>query len=94
MRVALGVMLPLIAPGVLAGAVFAFMTSFDETVMAMFLAGPLTRTLPLQMFEGVRDQISPTITAAACLLVASSILLLGLAELIRGRGARLRGREE
>ena len=45
------------------GAVFAFMTSFDEIVVTMFLAGPERKTLPLRMFEGVRDQVSPTITA-------------------------------
>lgn len=83
------VLLPLIAPGVSAGAVFAFMTSFDETVVALFLAGPEQRTLPMQMFEGVREQISPAITAAATLLVIASSLLLGSAELLRRRAERL-----
>ncbi len=83
------ILLPLIAPGVAAGAVFAFMTSFDETVVALFLAGPEQRTLPIQMFEGVREQISPAITAAATLLVIASTLLLGAAELLRRRAERL-----
>ncbi|MES2054331.1 MAG: ABC transporter permease [Pseudomonadota bacterium] len=83
------VLLPLIAPGVLAGAVFAFMTSFDETVVALFIAGPTQRTLPIQMFEGVREQISPAITAAATLLIIASTLLLGSAELLRRRAERL-----
>lgn len=82
------VLLPLIAPGLFAAAVFAFMTSFDEAVIALFLAGPNQRTLPLQMFAGVREQISPAITAAATLLVASSLLLLGTAEALRRRAAR------
>lgn len=85
------VLLPMIAPGVLAGAIFAFMTSFDEIVVAIFLAGPEQRTLPLQMFDGVRDQISPTITAAATVLIATSVVLLGAVELLRRRGARLAG---
>jgi putative spermidine/putrescine transport system permease protein len=88
-RTAFHVLAPLIAPGVFAGAVFAFMTSFDETVMAMFLAGPGQRTLPLQMFDGVRDQISPAITAAASLLTVTSVVLLAVAELIRRWGANL-----
>lgn len=86
------VLAPLIGPGTAAGAVFAFMTSFDETVVALFIAGPAQRTIPLQMFEGVREQISPTITAAAALLVVASSLLLGTAELLRRRSERLNAR--
>ncbi|MDT9600323.1 ABC transporter permease [Sphingosinicella rhizophila] len=83
------VLVPLIAPGIAAGAVFAFMTSFDETVVALFIAGPDQRTLPLQMWEGVREQISPAITAAATLLVIASAALLGAAELLRRRSERI-----
>lgn len=84
----LRILVPLIAPGVAAGAVFAFMTSFDETTVALFIAGPEQRTLPIQMFEGVREQISPAIAAAATLLIVASTLLLGAAELLRRRGDR------
>lgn len=84
------VLAPLIAPGIAAGAVFAFMTSFDETTVALFIAGPEQRTLPIQMFEGVREQVSPAIAAAATLLVIASTLLLGTAELLRRRGERMR----
>ncbi|MBB6426960.1 ABC transporter permease [Sphingopyxis sp. JAI128] len=84
------VLAPLIAPGIAAGAVFAFMTSFDEATVALFIAGPEQRTLPIQMFEGVREQVSPAIAAAATLLVIASTLLLGAAELLRRRGERLR----
>jgi putative spermidine/putrescine transport system permease protein len=87
--IALRVIAPRIGPGIAAGAVFAFMTSFDETVVALFIAGPNQRTIPLQMFEGVREQISPTITAAASLLVIASTLLLGAAELLRRRAERM-----
>jgi putative spermidine/putrescine transport system permease protein len=88
----LKVLLPAIAPSVLSGAIFAFMTSFDEIVVAIFLAGPEQRTLPLQMFDGVRDQVSPVITAAATVLISTSVVLLGAVELLRRRGARLSGR--
>src|SRR5690606_6577599 len=63
------VMLPLILPGVLTGALFAFATSFDEVVVALLLAGPEQRTLPRQMFAGINENISLAITAAATLLI-------------------------
>jgi putative spermidine/putrescine transport system permease protein len=85
------VTLPLILPGVVSGAIFAFATSFDEIVVTLFLAGPQQRTLPLQMFDGVREQISPTITAAATLLFLVSVALVGVIELLRRRTERLRG---
>ncbi len=85
------VILPLIAPGVVSGAIFAFGTSFDEVVVALFISSAEQRTLPKQMFSGIRDQISPTITAAATVLVIFSTLLLVGAELMRRRGERLRG---
>ncbi|MDX6749132.1 ABC transporter permease [Geminicoccaceae bacterium 1502E] len=87
------VTLPIIAPGVISGALFAFVTSWDEVVVAIFLTGPAERTLPRQMFDGIRENISPTIAAAATLLVALSILLMVTMELLRRRGARLRGVE-
>ena len=83
------VVLPLIAPGVMSGALFAFITSFDEIVTTIFLAGPEQRTLPLQMFDGVREQISPTITAAATLLIAVSVVTLGAIEGLRRRSSRI-----
>ncbi|RTL93024.1 ABC transporter permease [Ancylobacter aquaticus] len=83
--------LPLIAPGVTSGALFAFVTSWDEVVVALFLASPDQRTLPRQMFSGIREQISPTITAAATLLVFFAALLMLTLELLRRRSERLRG---
>jgi putative spermidine/putrescine transport system permease protein len=86
--VVMRILVPLIAPGFGAGMVFAFMTSFDETIAALFLAGPEQRTLPIQMFEGLREQVSPTIAAAASLLVISSSLLLASAEWLRRAASR------
>jgi putative spermidine/putrescine transport system permease protein len=85
------VTLPMILPGVISGALFAFVTSWDEVVVVLFLASPDQRTLPRQMFSGIREQISPTITAVATLLLALSIILLISVELLRRRSARLRG---
>lgn len=74
------VMLPLIAPGVGAGAVFSFATSFDEVVMVLFIAGPGQRTLPKQMFTGLREQLDPTIIAAAVtmVLITSALMIAAL----------------
>src|SRR5450830_1530357 len=84
------VTLPLIAPGVISGALFAFATSFDEVVVTLFLAGPEQATLPRQMFSGIRENLSPTIAAAAPLLIAFSVLLLLTLEWLRGRSEKLR----
>jgi putative spermidine/putrescine transport system permease protein len=83
--------MPLILPGVISGALFAFITSFDEVVVVLFLAGYDQRTIPLQMFSGLREQISPTILAVATVLVCVSIALLTSLELLRRRNERLRG---
>ena len=85
------VVLPLILPGVVTGGLFAFVTSFDEVVVALFLASAEQRTLPKQMFSGIREMISPTITAAATIQVAFSVCLLVGAELLRRRSERHRG---
>ncbi len=85
------VVMPLILPGMISGALFAFVTSFDEVVVVLFLASPEDRTLPLQMFSGIREMISPTITAAATVLVLISTAMLVTVELLRRRSERLRG---
>ncbi len=91
MRVFFKVTLPLILPGVLSGGLFAFVTSFDEVVCVLFIASPDQRTLPKQMFSGIREQISPTIAAAATLLIIFSTMMLSAIELLRRRSERLRG---
>ena len=85
------VQMPLIIPGVISGGLFAFITSFDEVVAVLFLASPEQRTIPRQMWSGIREQISPTILAVATLLVILSVILLTVIELLRRRSDRLRG---
>jgi len=85
------VIMPLIAPGMISGALFAFITSLDEIVAVLFLADVDQRTIPRQMWSGIREQISPTILAVATVLVMLSILLLTVVELLRRRSERLRG---
>lgn len=85
------VIMPLILPGIISGALFAFITSFDEVVVVLFLAGFDQRTIPRQMWSGIREQISPTILAVATILVMFSVALLVAIELLRRRSNRLRG---
>ena len=81
------VQLPLIAPGVLSGALFAFAASFDEVVVVLFMAGENQRTIPRQMWSGIREQISPAILAVATFLIVFAVLLLFTVELLRRRAA-------
>ncbi len=85
------VIMPLILPGVISGGLFAFITSFDEVVAVLFLSGFEQRTIPRQMWSGIREQISPTILAVATILVCISIALLTTVEILRRRSEKLRG---
>lgn len=85
------IQMPLILPGVISGGLFAFITSFDEVVVVLFVGSAGQKTLPWKMFTGLREQISPTILAVATILIAMSILLLTTLELLRRRSERLRG---
>lgn len=82
---------PLITPGVISGALFAFITSFDEVVVILFVGSVGQRTIPWAMFSGIREEISPTILAVATLLITFSVILLFMVELLRRRNERLRG---
>ncbi|SDL55677.1 ABC transporter permease [Aliiruegeria lutimaris] len=83
--------MPLILPGVISGALFAFVTSFDEVVVVLFVAAYDQQTIPRQMWNGIREQISPAILSVATILVIVSIALLTTVELLRRRSERLRG---
>ena len=85
------VIMPLILPGVISGALFAFITSFDEVVIVMFMASLDQLTIPKQMWAGIRQEISPVILCMATCLVALSIFLLTTVELLRRRSEKMRG---
>ncbi|MEZ8601720.1 ABC transporter permease [Vibrio splendidus] len=85
---------PLIRPGMISGGLFAFGTSFDEVVVALFITGVEQRTVPRQMWSGIREQISPTILAVASLLILMSVALLLTLEVLRRRNAKIRGISE
>ena len=85
------VQMPLILPGVISGGLFAFITSFDEVVVVLQLSDVNQRTIPRQMFSGIKEQISPTILAVATILVIISVMLLATLEMLRRRSERMRG---
>ena len=90
-RVFRKVTLPLIIPGVASGGLFAFATSWDEIVVVLFMASTEQHTVPRRMWSGIRELLSPTIIAAATLLIIVSIVLMLSMEALRRRGERLRG---
>ncbi len=89
LRVFFKIVLPNIAPGVVSGALFAFAISLDEVVVVLFVAGPAHRTLPRQMFSGIREHLSPTFLAAATTLIVVAALLMVTMELLRKRSEKL-----
>ena len=91
MRTFFKVIMPLILPGVISGGLFAFITSFDEVVIVMFVGSVEQITIPKQMWAGLRQETSPVILCMATCLVALSIALLTTVEMLRRRSERLRG---
>lgn len=88
LRVFFKIVLPNIAPGVFSGALFAFATSLDEVVVVMFIAGPSQRTIPREMFSGIRENLSPTLLAAATILIVFAAMLMLTLELLRKRSEK------
>lgn len=84
------VTLPIIRPGVFAGALFAFITSFDELIVALFVSGTGAVTLPRKMWDSLRQEIDPTIAAVSTVLIVVSIVILFSAEMLRQRSERTR----
>ncbi|MGE0718662.1 MAG: ABC transporter permease [Alphaproteobacteria bacterium] len=81
------VTLPLILPGVVGGAVFAFITSFDEVVLSVFLAGPTAKTLPVRIWEEIRVEYTPVVAVAATFMMALALVAAGAFRVVRGRRA-------
>jgi putative spermidine/putrescine transport system permease protein len=67
---------PAIAPGLISGGVFAFIHSFDELVIVLFITSRAIRTLPKRIWDGLQDRIDPTIAAVSVILIAVTLLLL------------------
>ena len=79
------VMFPILKPAVVSGLLFAFVTSFDEIIIVLFLAGPDHITLPIRLFEGIRDELTPVVISAAMVMVLISVGSMGLIEWVRRR---------
>ena len=86
----LRVTLPGIAPGIAAGGLFAFLISWDEVVLAIFMSSPTLQTLPVKMWSALRLDLSPVIAAAATLMVLLTLVLLVVAAVVQWFGARRR----
>lgn len=83
----LRVTLPVVRPGIVSGAILAFMTSFDEVIIAIYVCGTTAVTLPKQMWDGMIHEIDPTVTAIASLLVGVTVLLMILVSILQKRSA-------
>src|SRR6202012_2086991 len=79
------VTLPSIRESIIAGAIFSFLVSFDEVVIAIFVGGPSATTLPKQMWESIRFEIDPTLTAIASMLTLLAVLVLIVGEIVGTR---------
>jgi putative spermidine/putrescine transport system permease protein len=88
------VTMPLIMPGIVSGAIFAFTTSFDEVVVAILLTGPEQRTLPRELLSGTRENLDPTVMAVATLLITLSVILLLVFTALQQRSNRLVDKEQ
>jgi len=87
--------LPLIGPGVLAGALFAFVTSFDEILVSLFIKSPFLETFPLRMYQSVSNDTDPTVAAASTLvLVLTTAIIIVGSRIATLRSRRLVGRRE
>jgi putative spermidine/putrescine transport system permease protein len=86
------VILPGIVPGLLSGAIFAFVHSFDELVIVLFLTSRAIQTLPKRIWDGLQDRIDPTIAAVAVILILVTLAALLVAPLFRGGRKRLAGK--
>ena len=82
------VTLPLIAPGVLAAALFAFLGSFDELLVALFVAGPLHQTLPVRIWNTIQFELDPSVAAVSVVVTVLSVTVLALGAWLQGRERR------
>lgn len=88
------VTLPIISPGLVVAGLFTFLISFDEVVLSIFVSGPQTATLPRKMWEGIRFEINPTITAVSSLLILYSAVVMFICEMLRRKLSRKSGAPE
>ncbi|BBD09247.1 ABC transporter permease [Desulfovibrio ferrophilus] len=88
LRTFVHITLPLIRPGLFTAAIFAFIASFDELITALFISGARSTTLPKQMWDGIRDQMDPTIAAVSAVLIILAVVLMTMAGVVRQRSEK------
>jgi putative spermidine/putrescine transport system permease protein len=86
-RLFLRIVVPLAAPGLISAALFAFLASFDELIISLFLTGIRAQTLPVRIWNSLHLEIEPTIAAVSAFLIGVTALVLLLDALLRGRRA-------
>ena len=91
-RIFCRVVLPIALPGVLSAALFAFLASFDELLISLFLAGVRAQTLPVRIWNSLNLQVEPTIAAVSAFLIAVTTVILGIEAILRPRLGQRRGR--
>jgi putative spermidine/putrescine transport system permease protein len=87
MRLFTHVVVPLASPGIISAALFAFLASFDELIISLFLTGVRTQTLPVRIWNSLHMEIEPTIAAVSAFLIGVTALVLLADHLLRGRRA-------
>ena len=83
--------LPNIMPGLVGGAIFSFVTSFDEVVVAVFMAGYANKTLPVKIWESIRIEFTPVVAVAATFMILLAVLLFGVAQALSKRAEKQAG---
>jgi ABC-type spermidine/putrescine transport system permease subunit II len=89
-RVFFRVVVPIALPGVMSAALFAFLASFDELLISLFLAGVRTQTLPVRIWNSLNLQVEPTIAAVSAFLIAVTCVILGVDGVLRHRRGQRR----
>jgi putative spermidine/putrescine transport system permease protein len=89
-RVFCRVVLPIVLPGVMSAALFAFLASFDELLISLFLAGVRAQTLPVRIWNSLNLQVEPTIAAVSAFLIAITALILTAEAILRQQQAKRR----
>lgn len=82
LRIFRTITLPNIMPGIVGGGIFSFITSFDEVIIAVFLAGYANKTLPVKIWESIRLEFTPVIAVAATVMIALAIVLFAIAQVV------------
>lgn len=94
LRAFIEITMPLVAPAIAAGAVFAFLGSFDETIVSFFISGVENKTITRKLFEDIDFNLSPLVAAVSTVIVVATVALMGLGQLVNTAAARRQSRTD